>query len=75
MTTPNDARELLTEVLRTDMSAVGPTQRLDTIPNWDSLKLITTVVRLEQVLARQLSEQELERLATVGDVQALLAAR
>ncbi|MEE8535537.1 MAG: acyl carrier protein, partial [Kiloniellales bacterium] len=48
---------------------------LQGVAGWDSLKLIKMVLRLEELLDRELSEDELEGLQTVGDVTALLRWR
>jgi acyl carrier protein len=44
------------------------------IEGWDSLKGVRLVLRLEERLGRELSEDEIEKLQSVEDVDRLLKA-
>ncbi|HVJ33113.1 MAG TPA: acyl carrier protein [Terriglobia bacterium] len=70
-----NAAALLTEIMHTNVAPVAATLAFSEIPGWDSLKMVNMVVRLEQVLDRELAESELETLNTVGDLDALLQAK
>jgi len=70
-----NAAALLTEIMHTNVAPVAATIAFNDIPGWDSLKMVNMVVRLEQVLDRELLEGELENLNTVGDLDALLQAK
>ncbi len=69
-----DARMLLAEILQRNAVSVAETAPFSELAGWDSLKMVNLVVRLEQVLKRELSEEELENLNTVSELQTLLKA-
>jgi acyl carrier protein len=69
------ARALLTEVVRYDVDGVDATTPLKMIRGFDSLAMVNLVLRLEAAIDRELTETEIERLSTVGDLEALLGPR
>ena len=68
------ARELITEILRSNASIPSGDILLARIEGWDSLKGVRLVLRLEERLGRELSEDEIEKLQSVEDVDRLLKA-
>jgi acyl carrier protein len=68
------ARELIAEVLRTSGLIPGDEVLLAQIEGWDSLKGVRLVLRLEELLGRELSEDDIEKLQSVEDVDRLLKA-
>jgi acyl carrier protein len=44
------------------------------IDGWDSLKGVRLVLRLEEIVGRELSESDIEKLQSVDDVDRLLKA-
>jgi acyl carrier protein len=69
-----NACELIAEVLRTNV-AISPAETLlADIQGWDSLKGVRLVLRLEEIVGRELSEDDIEKLQSVGDVDRLLKA-
>lgn len=68
------AHELIAEVLRTSTPMPGNDALLAQIEGWDSLKGVRLVLRLEEIVGRELSEDEIEKLQSVGDVDRLLKA-
>jgi acyl carrier protein len=44
------------------------------IDGWDSLKGVRLVLRLEEIVGRELLEDDIERLQSVGDIDRLLQA-
>jgi acyl carrier protein len=44
------------------------------IDGWDSLKGVRLVLRLEEVVGRELSEDDIEKLQSVEDIDRLLQA-
>jgi acyl carrier protein len=68
------ACELIAEVLRTNASISGDDVLLADIEGWDSLKGVRLVLRLEEIVGRELSEDDIEKLQSVGDVDRLLKA-
>jgi acyl carrier protein len=67
-----DARELIKDVLRTNVSIPPGKLLLAHIEGWDSLKGVRLVLRLEEVVGRELSEDDIEKLQSVEDVDLLL---
>lgn len=68
------ATELIAEVLRNNISISGSDIPLAELDGWDSLKGVRLVLRLEEIVGRELSEDEIERLQSVSDVERLLKA-
>ncbi len=68
------ARELIAEVLRTGVPIPGDDVLLTQIEGWDSLKGVRLVLRLEEIVGRELSEDDIEKLQSVDDVDRLLKA-
>jgi acyl carrier protein len=67
-----DARMLIAEVVRKSSLACSDNTSLADIDGWDSLKGVRLVLRLEQIVGRELSEADIEGLQLVGDVERLL---
>jgi acyl carrier protein len=68
------ARELLAEVLRAEVPIPSGDLLLAHIDGWDSLKGVRLVLRLEEIVGRELSEDDIEKLQSVEDVERLLRA-
>jgi acyl carrier protein len=68
------ARELIAEVLRTRAPIPADDVLLAQIEGWDSLKGVRLVLRLEEIVGRELSEDDIEKLQSVQDVDRLLKA-
>lgn len=68
------ARELIAEVLRNNVSIPNGDTPLAELEGWDSLKGVRLVLRLEEIVGRELTEDDIERLQSVGDVERLLKA-
>jgi acyl carrier protein len=68
------ARELLAEVLRAEVPIPSGDLLLAHIDGWDSLKGVRLVLRLEEIVGRELSEDDIEKLQSVADVERLLRA-
>ena len=64
--------QIFREVLRDESFVLAPDVRLDDIPGWDSLKLVTAGLDAEARFGIELPTHELDRLCTVGDVIALI---
>ena len=67
-----DARTLLAAVIRKSAITCPDDTLLADIDGWDSLKGVRLVLRLEEMVGRQLSEDDIERLRSVPDVERLL---
>jgi acyl carrier protein len=68
------ARQLIAEVLRTSVAIPRNDVLLAHIEGWDSLKGVRLVLRLEEIVGRELSEDDIEKLQSVEDVDRLLKA-
>jgi acyl carrier protein len=68
------ARELIAEVLRTSVPIPEDHVLLAQIEGWDSLKGVRLVLRLEEIVGRELTEDDIEKLQSVEDVDRLLKA-
>ena len=68
------ARELIAEILRTNIS-IPPViiSLLALVEGWDLLKgVLGLVLRLEEIVGRELSEEDIAKLQSVEDVDLLL---
>jgi acyl carrier protein len=68
------ARQLITEILRTSTAIPQGDVLLADIEGWDSLKGVRLVLRLEELVGHELSEDDIEKLQSVEDVDRLLKA-
>jgi acyl carrier protein len=68
------ATELIAEVLRNSIPIPGADTPLAELEGWDSLKGVRLVLRLEEIVGRELSEDDIEQLRSVSDVERLLKA-
>jgi acyl carrier protein len=66
------ARELIAEILRTNVSIPPGETLLANVEGWDSLKGVRLVLRLEEIMGRELSEDDIAKLQSVEDVDLLL---
>ena len=67
-----DARELIAEVLRKGIIMPPNNVLLADIDGWDSLKGVRLVLRLEEIVGRELSEDDIAKLQSIEDVDRLL---
>ncbi len=68
------ARELIAEVLRSKAAVPSDNVLLAQLDGWDSLKGVRLVLRLEEIVGRELTENDIEKLQSVDDVDRLLKA-
>ena len=68
------ARELIAEILRTTKPIPPGEVPLSQVEGWDSLKGVRLVLRLEEIIGRELSEDDIEKLQSVDDIDRLLKA-
>lgn len=68
------ARELLAEIIRNSAPIPPGEVPLSKLDGWDSLKGVRLVLRLEEIIGRELSEDDIETLQSVDDVDRLLKA-
>ena len=68
------ARELIAEVLRGKTPVPAGDVLLARIDGWDSLKGVRLVLRLEEIVGRELTENDIEKLQSIEDVDRFLKA-
>jgi len=66
-----DARQLISEIVACDANAPVETE-LQALEGWDSIMAVRLIIRLEGVLGRELDEDEIDGLRSIGDVETLL---
>jgi acyl carrier protein len=67
-----DARELIEDTVRKGSLACSDDTLLADIEGWDSLKAVRLVLRLQEILGRELSEDDIGGLQSISDVVRLL---
>lgn len=72
MISPVNAHDLVAEIVQKKIPALTTTTLLCDVDGWDSMHMVRLVLRLEELVGRQLSEPELERLESVRDVARIL---
>ena len=72
MTGLDRARSLVSEILGLDAGAVSDAASAETLEAWDSLAHLRLVLRLEELLGRQLAPDEILEATSLASVAALL---
>lgn len=67
-----DAWKLVSEIARKDISASSKGTLLADIEGWDSLKGVRLVLRLQEIVGRELSEDDIAGLQSLADVDQVL---
>jgi acyl carrier protein len=70
----SEARLLLAKALNVPTEAIGDRATIDELDSWDSLGHMRLVLEIEMHLKRELSPMEIVELASLEDVQNLLAS-
>jgi len=65
--------DLLSEIVRRNVSSLESGAALREVPGWDSLKGVRLVLRLEEIVGRELTENEVEGLRRISDIEAILS--
>ena len=69
-----EARELIAEILCRNTKSPSSNTVLADIDGWDSLKGVRLVLRLEEIIGRNLSESDIDKIRSVEDIDRLLKA-
>jgi len=69
------AEQLIADIAKASPSHLTPELPLAEIAGWDSLKTVRLVVKVEEAIQRELTEDELESLRTVQSVANVLRSR
>ena len=64
--------DLLSSVMQRPVPPVPSSTALADIPGWDSIMIVRLMLSLEETLGRELSESEIEAVATVANVEQLM---
>jgi acyl carrier protein len=75
MTGSEKLNDLLMEVFLLDESELSNELRRADLDTWDSLGVVSLAVGVEEVFGYHMTRDEATRLASVGDLVALLRAR
>jgi len=67
-----NARMLIAEIVRRAVAVDSVGTPLAEIEGWDSLKGVRLVLRMQEIVGRELSEDEIAGLHSVADVDRLL---
>jgi acyl carrier protein len=67
------ARSIVASALNVPTDVIGDHATIDGLENWDSLGHMRLVLEIERHLKRELSPVEIVELASLSDVQKLLA--
>ncbi len=70
----SEARSILARALNVTADTIGDRATIDALESWDSLGHMRLVLEIEQHLKRELSPMEIVELASLADVQNLLAS-
>jgi acyl carrier protein len=70
----SEARSILARALNVTAETIGDRATFDELESWDSLGHMRLVLEIEQHLKRELSPMEIVELASLADVQNLLAS-
>ena len=68
------ALKLVSDIIQGPLPTPSHDLLLQDISGWDSLKMVQLVLRLEDILNRELSESEMEGLSAISDLDSLLTA-
>ncbi len=67
-----DIHALIAEITERNTRTLGSDTLLTDLDNWDSLKAVRLVIHIEKVIGRELLEDEIGGLQSIGDVEQLL---
>lgn len=67
-----NARELISEIARNNVVTSSKEARLADLDGWDSLKGVRLVLRLQEIVGRDLSEDDIAGLQSLADVERIL---
>jgi acyl carrier protein len=70
-----DARMLVAEIVRKVNLLEPHDTLLAEIDGWDSLKGVRLVLRLQEIIGRELSEDDIVALQSIADVERILQSR
>lgn len=68
-------RQVVSDVLGVPPGSLTPDSSPATIESWDSVQHLSLVMALEQELGVQFQPEEIDKLRSVGAIEALVAAK
>ena len=63
------------DVFGDDALTVGPQTTADQVPGWDSIKMVSIIIAVEQHFDVKLRSREVDQLKTVGDLAAVVKTK
>jgi acyl carrier protein len=69
-----DARVLVAEIARKSNLTYPSDALLADIDGWDSLKGVRLVLRLQEIIGRELTEDDIDGLQSIADIERFLQA-
>lgn len=63
------------EVFGDDAPALRPDLSADSVPGWDSVKMVSIILAVEQHFSIRLRSREVDKLRNVGDLAALVKSK
>ncbi len=67
--------EVFHDVFGDDGLTLTPTLSADQVPGWDSVRMVTIILGLEQHFGVKLRSREVDQLKNVGDLARLVQAK
>lgn len=71
----SQARSVLAQALNITVEKIDDSARIGELESWDSLAHMRLVLEIERLLGRELSTGEIVELASLADVEKLLASQ
>lgn len=68
----NDINPLIAQILNCDINLIGDDSSPENLPEWDSLKMIELIVLIEQEFQIQLTQEDLIKFTSVGNIKKIL---
>ena len=72
---PDEILAWVAEIFETPLGKIGPETKREEIEAWDSLGILTLIARMDEDFHILLTDEEIQRLRSVGDIVDFLNQR
>lgn len=72
---PDEILAWVAEIFETPLEMIGPETKREEIEAWDSLGILTLIARMDEDFHILLTDEEIQRLRSVGDIVDFLNQR
>jgi acyl carrier protein len=72
---PDEILAWVAEIFETPLEKIGPETKREEIEAWDSLGILTLIARMDEDFHILLTDEEIQRLRSVGDIVDFLNQR